>query len=152
MRMRLEDLPDEYRRQAAEQMGPMSGLSGLPGRVAGQPGSVGLGGPEEDWTGSEATLQAVCEQVLRAMRLPYYHPYDARRSNAGWPDLTVALPGGRVAFIELKNAKGMQADEQVECMGALVANGHYYGVARSPRQMVRMLDEARCMGNTPNAS
>jgi hypothetical protein len=80
--------------------------------------------------------------VLKRLGYPFYHAYDSRRSNPGWPDLIVMLPGGRVAFIELKNAKGTQSKAQIEFMEQAVKRGHYYGVARSPEQMMEMVADA----------
>jgi hypothetical protein len=144
-RLTLDDLPPEYREQAVRQIGdvPVGDQGGQDG-LAGRSGLDGQGGGEA-FDGPERRLQADCEEVLRAMSLPFYHPFDARRSNPGWPDLTVALPGGRVAFIELKNAEGEMSMEQRRVMGSLIALGHYYGVARSVGQMIAMLAEAQGM-------
>lgn len=37
----------------------------------------------------------------------------------GWPDLTLARPGSRLLFIELKREKGVATDEQIEWLQLL---------------------------------
>lgn len=47
-----------------------------------------------------------------------YHPYDSRRSQAGWPDLTLIRPP-RIVFAELKNATGIITNDQREVIELL---------------------------------
>ena len=49
----------------------------------------------------------------------------------GMPDLTVCLPGGRVAFVEVKAAKGRVSEAQHEIHARLRGLGHLVVVARS---------------------
>jgi hypothetical protein len=59
----------------------------------------------------------------------------------GWPDLTVVGPGGRIAFLEVKSAKGHTTDAQDDCLGMLRRMGHDVAVVRSQDEAVLMLQE-----------
>jgi hypothetical protein len=59
----------------------------------------------------------------------------------GWPDLTVVGPGGRIAFLEVKSAKGHTTDAQDDCLGMLQRMGHDVAVVRSQDEAVLMLQE-----------
>lgn len=53
-----------------------------------------------------------------------YHTHDSRRSQAGFPDLTLAHPGrGELVFAELKSARGRVRPEQQAWLEALRAAG-----------------------------
>ena len=54
---------------------------------------------------SEAELQRCILQLATACGWTTYHTYDSRRSNAGYPDLTLVRPP-RLMFVELKSEKG----------------------------------------------
>lgn len=49
-----------------------------------------------------------------------FHPYDSRRSAAGFPDL-VLVRGGRLLFIELKSATGRVSPSQRRWLADLSA-------------------------------
>ena len=60
------------------------------------------------------TEKELLEQVKELASLlgwSFYHTYDSRRSNAGFPDLVLAR-GCRVIFAELKAPKGRLTPEQ----------------------------------------
>jgi hypothetical protein len=60
---------------------------------------------------SEQELQAAVTQFCRALGIAWYHTYDSRRSNKGWPDLV--LCGGRgLLYRELKTEHGKLTAEQ----------------------------------------
>jgi len=59
----------------------------------------------------------------------------------GWPDLTVVGPGGRIAFLEVKSAKGHTTDAQDDCLAMLRRMGHDVAVVRSQDDAVLMLQE-----------
>lgn len=49
-----------------------------------------------------------------------YHPYDSRRSTAGWPDLTlIHFTTGRTIFAEVKAMKGRLSKAQKVCQELL---------------------------------
>lgn len=72
---------------------------------------------------SEAALQTnVCDALERFGWL-YYHTYDSRRSNKGFPDV-VAVRGGRLIVAELKGYSkrgrlGKMSDDQMAWMQKL---------------------------------
>jgi hypothetical protein len=49
----------------------------------------------------------------------------------GWPDLTLCTPEGRVAFVELKAARGRLSQAQIDVHAWLRTHGHVVLVARS---------------------
>lgn len=54
---------------------------------------------------TEKQLQAAVVECARLLGWRVYHTYDSRRSEAGFPDLTM-VRRGRIVFAELKTAKG----------------------------------------------
>jgi VRR-NUC domain len=50
--------------------------------------------PEKQW-------QATVVDAARLLGWKVFHPYDSRRSEPGWPDLTLVRPP-RLVFVELK--------------------------------------------------
>ena len=59
----------------------------------------------------EKELQAQVEQIAELRGWTYYHTYDSRRSNPGFPDLQM-LRGERQVIAELKSQKGKVTDFQ----------------------------------------
>jgi hypothetical protein len=59
----------------------------------------------------------------------------------GWPDLTLVGPDKRVAFLEVKAAKGRTSDAQDDCLAMLRRMGHDVAVVRSQDEAVLMLQE-----------
>ena len=49
----------------------------------------------------------------------------------GWPDLAIALPGGRTAYVEMKAERGRLSEAQNVVHARLRALGHVVVVARS---------------------
>ena len=54
-----------------------------------------------------------------------YHPYDSRRSVAGYPDLTIVTRDRRVIFAELKVGKRKPTEDQWAWLRALPAHLAY---------------------------
>ena len=69
--------------------------------------------------GSEADFQATLVQLAKLSGWMVYHPYDSRRSEAGWPDL-VLIKGKVIIFAELKVGKNKRSDAQVEWAQAIL--------------------------------
>lgn len=123
-------LPEHYRRQAQAQIigaGPIHG-----GGMAGERESAHAAPGEED------DMRQQFEQWCRFRGYVYWH---VRRSDLapeldGMPDDIVHLPGGRMALIEFKTAKGKLRKSQIEKFTELRGLGHTVHVCRS-------LDEAR---------
>ena len=68
-----------------------------------------------------------------------YHPYDSRRSEAGWPDL-VLVRGDQVLFRELKAENGKVSAEQQKWIDALAHAGCDVAVWRP--QDEKVIEEA----------
>jgi len=69
---------------------------------------------------SERILQNAVMELATFLGWRYYHTYDARRSNPGYPDLHLWHPKtGRFLFIELKSSNGAVSKEQNEVLGEL---------------------------------
>lgn len=67
---------------------------------------------------SEATLQVRVEAIARVHGWLAYHTHDSRRSQAGFPDLTL-VRDGRIVFAELKSETGRLRPEQREWLEQL---------------------------------
>ena len=59
---------------------------------------------------TEQGLQAAVIQFCRVLGISWYHTYDSRRSNKGWPDLV--LCGRGLLHRELKSEQGKLTAEQ----------------------------------------
>lgn len=71
---------------------------------------------------SEAQLQSAVLSQCVALGLLAYHTHDSRRSQSGFPDLTIVGAGG-VLFRELKTEVGRPSSTQVTWLKALQAAG-----------------------------
>ena len=70
--------------------------------------------------GSEAHFQQQITQLAAYYGWRAYHTHDSRRSQAGFPDLTL-VRDGELLFAELKAEKGRVRPEQQEWLAALQA-------------------------------
>jgi len=76
-------------------------------------------------------------------RARYYQARKASGVVTGWPDLTLALPGGRTVFIETKRpVGGVVSPEQQQIHADLRALGHHVGIATDPESALLVLLEA----------
>jgi len=66
----------------------------------------------------ERDLQETLVAAARYLGWASYHTYDSRRSQAGFPDLTL-VRDGRLVFLELKTEKGRLRPEQQTWLDAL---------------------------------
>ncbi len=99
---------------------------------------------------TEADLQSLCVQYARARGLvttsipneATYKRADLRRLGIqpGIPDLIVALPAGRVVWVELKTPRGRVSKTQEEIHSRLSQAGHLVFVVRSFEDFRRLLD------------
>lgn len=67
---------------------------------------------------SERQLQDAVVELARLLGWLVYHPYDSRRSQPGFPDLTM-VKGRRLVFAELKTGTGKLRPEQIVWLDAL---------------------------------
>lgn len=79
----------------------------------------------------EETLRLKIKQLAKELGWMSYHTHDARRSDAGWPDVALVHPkGGRFMVRELKTERGTVTKEQREWLHALADAGIDTGVWR----------------------
>lgn len=67
---------------------------------------------------SEKQFEAAVVEFAKLNGWKVFHPFDSRRSEAGWPDLTLVRDGWLV-FAELKTEKGALSRKQREWLEAL---------------------------------
>lgn len=67
---------------------------------------------------TEGELQAAVTHLATLYGWRWYHVYDSRRSNPGFPDLTLTRKG-RLLFIELKSQRGKVRPEQQDWLNDL---------------------------------
>lgn len=67
---------------------------------------------------TEAELQAAIIEACEVYGWLWHHETDSRRSNPGYPDLTI-VKGNRVAMMELKSETGRVRPEQQRWLDAL---------------------------------
>lgn len=109
------------------------------------------GGPKEDEL--QASIATMLNHILRPpviwSHFPsggYYLTPAARARlyrlglTRGWPDIMIALPAGKVLWLEVKSEVGRLEKEQVLRHGQLENLGHPVEVVRSPEDVVMALD------------
>lgn len=74
---------------------------------------------------TEKQLQAAIVKTARLLGWRVYHTYDSRRSEPGFPDLSM-VKGDRLVFAELKTEKGKVSDAQAEWLDALWQTSETY--------------------------
>ena len=72
---------------------------------------------------SEKTLMESVIEIAEDSGWSVYHTHDSRRSQAGFPDLTL-VRSGEIIFAELKSQKGRIKKEQQEWLDRLRENRH----------------------------
>lgn len=132
MRLRLEDLPVDMRRQASAQM-----TAPAPAAKPDVKSAVDV----DAWAGREKDFQAAVETLLRRFGWKYFHmPGAAAIGNPrGWPDLIAFGHGGRMLLIELKAEKGKLSQLQTWTFDALNTLGHTVHVCRSVEQVESLI-------------
>jgi hypothetical protein len=69
---------------------------------------------------TEKQFQAAVVEYAELTGWLVYHTFDSRRSNPGYPDLTM-VRGGELLFVELKTEKGRLSVAQRDWLAALEA-------------------------------
>lgn len=77
---------------------------------------------------TERSLQASIIELCKLFGLKWYHTYDSRRSNMGWPDLVIY--GSGILYRELKDATRKLTAHQVQCGDDLRRAGQDWAVWR----------------------
>lgn len=75
------------------------------------------------------SLDAHVRRLMRDLGLHGFHAHNAQRSAKGYPDWTIAGPGGQL-WRELKTQRGRLTREQQEWLDVLAAGGGNAGVWR----------------------
>lgn len=76
---------------------------------------------------TEAQLQAAIVELALTTRWLYFHDYDSRCNNAGFPDLVMCHKDtGKVLICELKAGKGRMRPEQLEWQKSLLKGRNNY--------------------------
>lgn len=80
-------------------------------------GAAPLSANPGDW--SEKDFQQEVVDLAKERGWLVYHPYDSRRSEAGYPDLTMVHPVHGIIWGELKSRDGKVTDAQQAWLAAL---------------------------------
>jgi len=91
--------------------------------------------------GPERTLQSKSQKFLDEHGYFYFHDRSRGDNQRGLPDLVVALPGGRTAWIELKTKTGRLRPDQIQSQLKLMSCGHVFRVVRSYKAFVATIQE-----------
>jgi hypothetical protein len=94
---------------------------------------------------TERELLDAVRQACRWSGLLTFHAYDARRSEAGYPDLCICGPHG-LLFRELKTERGRVTQAQREWLDMLTEAGADADVWRPGDWPDRVLDEIHGIG------
>lgn len=97
-----------------------------------------LSDPPPD-SGLERDLQAKIEEYCKEHGYPFFHDRSRKCNVPGFPDLVIALPGGRTLWIELKSKSGRLDSEQKRFRLMLLALGHEWHMCRSFRHFARIV-------------
>ena len=59
----------------------------------------------------------------------------------GWPDISLALPDGKVLFLELKTKKGYLRKEQEQIRKELLYLKHHYHICRTWKRFLEIIED-----------
>lgn len=90
--------------------------------------------------GKEIDLQAKIERFLADRGYYFFHDRSRKENARGMPDLVIAMPEGRVLWLELKSAGGRLRPEQKMVRLKLLALGQEWYEVRSFRQFVDIVN------------
>lgn len=90
--------------------------------------------------GKEIDLQGKIERFCRDHGFYLFHDRSRKQNAPGFPDFVIALPGGRVVWLELKSARGRLRPEQKKVRLMLLALGHEWHEVRSYRQFLGIVN------------
>ena len=105
------------------------------------------GSPTVADTRAEAVLQREIGRALSRAGYTFRKQRTDQRSGmtAGWPDMDVLLPGGRVVYLEVKNAKGRLSPFQRNMHLRMAQLGHHVFIVKSVAhalEVVRAVEKA----------
>jgi len=89
--------------------------------------------------GPEKRLQAKCLQYCQDQGYKAWHDWSRKKNKAGFPDLMIFMPEGRVRLVELKSAGRKLRKEQQEVSRHLLFLGHRVYVVRSFKRFLEVM-------------
>lgn len=102
--------------------------------------------PEEPDKGPESVLQSKIVRWCRDWARPVLSFRQSVKARGfitpGWPDMTIAMPGGRTLWLELKAEKGVVKEDQRAIHLQLMALGHEVHVVKSYRRFLEIVNGA----------
>jgi len=104
------------------------------------PGSTLTNDPIPD-KGPEAKLQVKILKWADSKGFPVFHDRSRGKNKAGWPDVTLCLPGSIVLFAELKSAKGVLRSEQLQLKQQMTYLQHHYYIVKSYKHFQEIIWE-----------
>ena len=90
--------------------------------------------------GQESDLQEKIGKYCREHGFPFYHDRSRKKNAPGFPDLVIALKGGRTLWLELKSKKGVMLKEQKEWRLQLLALEHEHHICRSYKHFLSIVN------------
>ncbi len=87
----------------------------------------------------ESNLQEKIEKYCREHGFPFFHDRSRKKNAPGFPDLVIALKGGRTLWLELKSKGGVMSKEQKEWRLQLLALGHEHHIVKSYRGFMQII-------------
>ena len=91
--------------------------------------------------GKESDLQGKIERYCRDHHWFFFHDRSRECNAKGFPDLVIAMPAGRVVWLELKSARGKLRPEQKQVRLMLLALGHEWYLCRSFKHFIEIVQE-----------
>jgi hypothetical protein len=82
-----------------------------------------------------------CVAIPNAAKRTRWAAHQAKKEgmSAGFPDVMLLAPGGKIGFLEFKSAKGRLSDNQIEWLDRLDERGFAVRVVRSVEEAVQFL-------------
>ena len=101
------------------------------------PQSKVISGKADD--GLESNLLRKALNWASEKGFPCWHDRSRGKNQAGWPDLILIMPKGRVVFVELKAAGGKLRKEQQALKRQFEFLGHYIHVCKSYKRFLEIM-------------
>ena len=103
--------------------------------------------------GKESILQRKIEKWALEWGKPWLSLRQSKAAKrllpAGWPDVTLIMPNGKVLFIELKSARGTLSSPQTKLRLQFMALGHTVHLIKSYKSFLGLVEGQNRNGNKP---
>jgi hypothetical protein len=124
--------------KTSEYLRKFRGLSSRP------PERQAADGPKEADEGPESVLQRKIVKWAKEHGYPCCSFRQSRKARgflpAGWPDVTILLPDGRVVFLELKSEAGKLRKEQAHLKLVASHLGHRIPTVKTWKRFIRIIE------------